>query len=222
MTKPWHSSGPAYFEQEKRAVQAEYPDLRFRLAGNLVVVDGDFPLVVEGKVRDRYSIEISLARDHPKSLPIVRETAGRIPRTADRHMNGDGTACVLLPDERWKSWPVGAPLVDFLNGPLRNYFICQSLVEGGDPWPMEELGHGPDGIRTSYAELLGTDDISVIRNYVACLAAKQAKGHWPCPCGSGKRLRNCHLKQVVELRMKISQADASRSLSYLRGYPQRN
>lgn len=217
MTKPWHSSNPDYFEQEKQAVQAEYPDLCFRLEGNLVLVDGDFPLVVEGKVRDRYSIEISLAGDHPKSLPIVRETAGRIPRTSDRHMNGDGTACILLADERWRSWPVGAPLVDFLNGPLRNYFICQSVVESGYPWPMEELGHGKEGICTYYGELLGTDDINVIGDYIACLTAKQVKGHWPCPCGSGKRLRNCHLAHVVELRTKISQADASRSLHYLRG-----
>jgi hypothetical protein len=217
MTKPWHRSDPAYFEKERREVEREYPDLRFRLAGELVVLEGDFSLVAEGKMRDRYSVEIILARDHPKSLPIVREAAGRIPRIAERHMNGDGTACVLLSDERWKSWPVGAPLVDFLNGPLRNYFICQSVVESGHPWPMDELGHGADGIRNAYAELLGTDDISVISGYLACLAAKQVKGHWSCPCGSGKRLRDCHLARVLELRKKISPADASKSLSYLRG-----
>ena len=217
MTKPWHRSDPAYFEKERREVEREYPDLRFRLAGELVVLEGDFPLVAEGKVRDRYSVEITLAKDHPKSLPVVRELAGRIPRKPERHMNGDGTACVLLPDERWKSWPAGAPLVDFLNGPLRNYFICQSVVESGDPWPMEELAHGAAGIRASYAELLGTDDVNVIRGYLACLAAKLVKGHWLCPCGSRKRLRDCHLARVLELRKKISPADASKSLRSLQG-----
>ena len=217
MTKPWHRSDPAYFEKEKLEVERQYPGLRFRVAGDLVILEGDFPLVAEGKVRDRYSVQITLARDHPKSIPVVREVAGRIPRKPDRHINENGTCCVLLPDERWKSWPVGAPLVDFLNGPVRNFFICQTLVESGDPWPMEQLAHGADGIRASYAEFLGTDDVNVIRGYLACLAAKQVKGHWPCPCGSGKRLRHCHLMRVLDLRKKISTADASKSLTYLRG-----
>lgn len=158
-----------------------------------------------------------MARDHPKSLPLVREVAGRIPRERDRHINENGTCCVLLPDERWKSWPVGAPLIDFLNGPVRSFFICQSLVEAGNPWPMEQLAHAADGIRASYSELLGTDDVIVIRGYLTCLAAKQVKGHWSCPCGSGERLRDCHLTQLLDLRKKISTADASRSLSYFRG-----
>jgi hypothetical protein len=217
MTKPWHRSDPDYLDRESQEVGREYPTLRWRVAGEFVILDGEFPIVAEGKVRDRYTVEITLARDHPKSLPIVREVAGRIPRKAERHMNKDGTACVLLTDERWKSWPVGAPFIDFLNGPLRNYFICQSLVERGDPWPMQELGHGVDGIRTSYRELLGTADDEVIRGYLACLSARKVKGHWACPCGSGRRLRDCHLTHVLELRQKISPADASSSLRYLRG-----
>jgi hypothetical protein len=82
---------------------------------------------------------------------------------------------------------------------------------------MDQLAHGADGIRAFYAELLGTGDMNVIRGYLACLAAKKVKGHWECPCGSGKRLRECHGTRVLDLRKKISTADASASLSYLRG-----
>lgn len=216
MTKPWHRSDPEFFQKEKQEVENTYPDLHFRHVGELVIVAGNFPVIAEGRVQDHYSIEMALARDHPQSLPAVRETAGRIPRTPERHINPDGTACVMLPDERWKSWPLGAPLVDFLNGPLRNYFICQSLVESGDPWPMEQLGHGAIGILKSYEELLGTGDVAVIRSYLWCLSAPRLKGHWPCPCGSGKRLRDCHLQGILELRTKVSPTDAARSLSYLR------
>jgi eukaryotic-like serine/threonine-protein kinase len=34
------------------------------------------------------------------------------------HLAADGTACVLLPDERWRLWPVGSPLLKYLTGPL--------------------------------------------------------------------------------------------------------
>jgi hypothetical protein len=215
MMKPWHRSDPEYFEREKREVKCHFVDLRVRLINESVVLEGEFPLITEGRVMDRYSVEITLAKDHPRSLPVVREVAGRIPRLVDRHINSDGTACVMLPDERWQSWPVGAPLVDFLNGPLRNYFICQSLVEAGDSWPMEQLAHGAKGILASYAKLLGTNEQGVIRDYLVCLAAKHVRGHWSCPCGSGKRLRDCHLAKVLELRGKISTTDAVKSLSFL-------
>jgi hypothetical protein len=76
---------------------------------------------------------------------------------------------------------------------------------------VQQLEHGAEGVRTSYRELLGTEDDDVIHGYLACLAAKQVKGHWWCPCGSGKRLRDCHVTQV------LSPADALKSLRYLRG-----
>jgi len=216
MTKPWHRRDPAYFERERKQVEQNYPDLRFRIAGEQVLVEGEFPLIVEGKVRDRYQVEITLAKDHSKSLPVVREPGGRIPRSPDRHMNADGTACVLLADERWKSWPVGAPLLQFLSGPLHDYFVCQSVVEAGDPWPMPQLPHGAAGVRLYYREILGTEDEGVMVGYLSCLAAAQLKGHWDCPCRSGKRLRDCHLKAVLDLREKISPEDALKSLDYLK------
>ena len=213
--KPWHLRDPAFFDRERSEVQQHYPDLQFRIVGEHVVVEGGFPLIVDGKVRDRYQIEITLAKDHPKSLPMVRETAERIPRVVERHMNANGTACVLLADERWKSWPVGAPLLQFLTGPVHNYFVCQSVVEAGDPWPMKQLPHGVDGIRMYYREMLGIEDDRMIAGFLSCLAATQVKGHWDCPCASGRRLRDCHLKMVLDLRAKISGADARISLRYL-------
>jgi len=89
-----------------------------------------------------------------------------------------------------------------------NYFICQGVVENGHPWPMEQLGHGADGIRMFYSELLGTGDDAVICGYLVCLAADRVKGHWSCPCGSGRRLRDCHFASVLELRNNISPTDA--------------
>jgi hypothetical protein len=121
-----------------------------------------------------------------------------------------------LPDERWRAWPVGSSLVDFLDGPVRNFFIGQSLVERGDPWPFGQWGHGIDGIREYYEDLLATSDTDVIRRYMECLSAKKIKGHWPCPCGNGKRLRDCHMDALLDLREKIARKDALASLKYFR------
>jgi len=215
MSHLWHRRDPALFEKEKAEVEVNFPELHIRVVGELVLVVGTFPIISTGTVLDRYSVEIELARDHPKSLPSVREVGGRIPWVAERHVNGNGTACVLLPDERWKAWPVGSTLLDFLNGPVRNFFLGQSLVERRGPWPFGQWGHGADGIREYYGELLGTQDAQVIYQYLESLCAKKVKGHWPCPCGSGKRLCDCHMATVQDLRKKIARKDAMMSLQRL-------
>lgn len=216
MSQPWHRANPALFEKEKTDVEAAYSNLHFHVVNDIVLVRGTFPIAFEGKGLDGYLIEIELPRDYPKSIPIVRETGARIPRTADRHMNpADGTACVLLPDERWRVWPYGSTLLQFLDGPVRNFFLGQSLAELRDPWPFGQWGHGVDGIRDYYAELLGTDDIRVITGYLDYLSKKKIKGHWSCPCRSGKRLRDCHWTLVQDLTTKIPRQMAAQSFEKL-------
>jgi hypothetical protein len=217
MSQPWHRANLALFDKEKTEVEAVYPHLHFHVVSDVVFVRGTFPITLEGEVLDRYLIEIELPRDYPKSIPVVRETNGRIPQTSDRHMNpADGAACILLPDERWKVWPHGSTLLYFLDVPVRNFFLGQSLVERGDPWPFGQWSHGAEGIREYYGEVLSTNDTKVITGYLDCLSKKKIKGHWPCPCRSGKRLRDCHARMVQDLATKISRQAAAHSFEKFR------
>jgi|ERR1700722_10447062 hypothetical protein len=214
----WQRDDPALYETEKTEVEAHFPELRFVVENDLVYVRGSLALMFEGQVLDRYSVELILARSHPAELPIVRETGGRIPRCDDRHINtADGTACVLLPDERWRFWPPGSSLLKFLTGPLRSFFLAQTMVEEGEPWPFGQWAHGAKGVFQYYRELLKTSDLRVITTYLDYLAAKKVKGHWACPCRNGKKLRDCHFDQVKDLREKISRKDAEKSLTALKG-----
>jgi hypothetical protein len=217
MSLIWHRENPALYDREKADVEANFPDLHFVLVGDIVCVRGSFVIVFEGQVLDRYSVELQLPRDHPKSLPLVREVGGRIPHVSDRHINPqDGTACVLLPDERWRLWPTGMPLLKFLTGPLHSFFLAQSLVEAGQPWPFGHWAHGAKGVFQYSRELLKTPDLRVITTYLEYITAKKVKGHWPCPCKSGERLRDCHISLVNDLRDKISRKDAQKSLEALK------
>lgn len=216
MSQPWQLKNPLLFEKEKSKVEAAYPTLHFSVTKDIVFVRGTFPVAFEGDVHDRYSIEIELPTDFPASLPIVREVGGRIPCIQDRHINlMDRTACVLLPDERWRVWPEGSPLLDYINNPLRNFFLGQSLVELGEPWPFGQWGHGDEGILQYYGDLLSSDNMKAIMGFLAYLAGEKVKGHWQCPCQSGKRLRNCHMEKVKELREKIPRKYVQVSLQRL-------
>lgn len=128
MSQPWHRAYPALFDKERAEVEAAYPNLHFHVVNDIVLVRGTFPIAFERKGLDGYLIEIELSRDYPKSIPIVRETGGRIPRTADRHMNpADGTACILLPDERWNVWPHGSTLLQDLATKIARQVAAQSF-----------------------------------------------------------------------------------------------
>ena len=213
----WHRDDPTLYEKEKAEVEAYFPELRFAVENDLVYVRGSFAVIFEGQVLDRYLVELQLARNHPTGLPTVRETGGRIPHYLDRHINTvDGTACVLIPDERWRLWPVGASLLKFLTGPLHSFFLAQTMIEEGEPWPYGQWAHGAKGVFQYYRELLMTSDLRVMTTYLDYLASKKVKGHWDCPCKSGKKLRHCHFGQIKDLRDKISRKDAEKSLTMLK------
>ena len=191
MSRPWHKADPARLEKMRAEVQAAYPNLHFYPQGDRVLVRGMLPILHEQEELDRYAVEIVLLADYPDILPLVFEVGGRVPRDADHHINREtGEACLFVPDERWRVCPPSMGFLEFLDG--------------------------PDGIREDYSELLGTEDATVILGYLECLSRPVLKGHWPCPCGNGKRLRDCHRAQVEELRAKIRPAVALRSWESLR------
>jgi hypothetical protein len=199
----------------KKEVRAQYPHLHFHLHDDRVEVRGTFPIIEDGEELDRYSVDITLPREYPDDLPIVREIGGRIAHHADNHMS-HGKACLFVPDERWRICPPGTTFLEFLNNPVRNYFLGYSVYSRTGIWPLGQRAHGVDGIYEYYAELLGASDTAIITEYLDCLRRKELKGHWPCPCKSGKRIRDCHQLELFELRKKIPPAVADKSSTMIR------
>ena len=52
----------------------------------------------------------------------------------------------------------------------------------------------------AYGEILGVTDEEQIRRFLDCLGHKKVKGHWNCPCGTGKRIRDCHVTRSGDSR----------------------
>ena len=214
--KPWYVINQSIYEAVRREVEDFYPHLKFFERGADVFVSGWYPLFEGDRVYDQYLIEVELPKDSPKGLPTVREVGDRIPREPDRHMERDGRACVALRDAFWYEHPKGMSLLEFLNGPVRGFFAAQSVIELGEEAPWKDSGwgeweHGPFGIVSFYQQHFGTDNISVIWEFLKLLAREHVKGHWPCPCGTGEKLRKCHWPALKELRDRIPREVAARS-----------
>jgi hypothetical protein len=211
--KPWHIRDPLNYAREIGEVERKYAQLHSAIRGDETRIAGTLP-IREGETElDRFAITIDLLANYPDSIPVVHEIGGRIPRVLDRHViPSSGAACLLLPDQRWELWPKGSTLLSFVEGPVRSYFLGQALVERGNPWPFGEWAHGLRGKLDYYKSLVGTDDPRAICKFLECLQANKVKGHWDCPCMSGRRLRDCHFGLVKDLRARMPRGEAAQSL----------
>jgi hypothetical protein len=101
------------------------------------------------------------------------------------------------------------------NAPLHNFFLGQSLVALGEPWPFGEWGHGKQGVYQFYRDLFKTDDARTIVRFLNVLTKLNPKPHWPCPCGSGKKTRKCCESRIAEFRRMVPPAIAHKSAEQL-------
>jgi hypothetical protein len=194
------------------ALAARFPTLRLVSTPPDRRIVGTFDLRHGGQLLAVYDVCVDLMRRDQLGLPTVWETGGRIPRIPDRHINqDDGSACLYIPLEFALQRPVPLRVVEFLEGPVWNFFLGQAWVENGMGWPFGEREHGDEGIRALCSEIFGVSTDSAIREYVDIIARDVLKGHWLCPCGSGRKLRQCHQAQVVELKRRFP-AQLRRSL----------
>jgi len=82
----------------------------------------------------------------------------------------------------------------------------------GEDWPFGQWSHGAAGVVEYYRWLLQTEDATTIASFLQVLAKRNMKGHWPCPCGSGLKIRRCCRDRVMDLRSKIPPPVAHKAL----------
>lgn len=209
------ASQPCATEALEREVAARYPTLHVLVLDGRVHIKGTLPITNGTAEFDRFALDIVLSPDHPRALPQVFETGGRIPRTLDRHISADGSACIVLPDAFWLEHPTGdLDVVEYLAGPVHSYFLGQAAVERGEPWPFGEWAHGGDGIVELYGLLIGTSDASRVRDLLRAVLRPSVKA-LRCPCGSGRRLRKCHGELVRSLKKRIPRSVAEHAIAQL-------
>jgi len=221
--KLWHHRYPEKLKELREILRGTFPDLWVCVINKRVCIRGSLPVTADNIVIDRYLILVELPRGYPVSPPVVFEISNRIPRTAHHHMNQNGAACLFLPDEAWKYYTPTTSIVDFLRGPVNDFFLFQKELELLGHSLVEARRHGVEGIIDYYQEELSTKDLEVIIKFVDYLSRElkeQPKGHWECFCGSARKLKDCHFAKLLEMRQKIQPSVAQISLQRLRLYKQ--
>lgn len=141
-------------------------------------------------ISDSFLIRMDLPYDYPDSPPKVQETGGRIP--ASFHQYIDRTLCLGAPVEVNRRFKSDSRLVSFVETLVVGYLYGYAHLEKHGSLPFGELSHGCQGIREYFLDAFCTDDVRIVLALLKVLADGVYRGHYACPCGSGKILRKCH------------------------------
>jgi len=205
-------------EEIERALIFDQPALSVSVTGDHVVVAGNYFLNDAASTPDpegpmaTFAVRVLLDASYPSVEPLVYETGGAVPQ--GRHLNPNNTCCLGV----WEQWLIEESdhsVSAFFLGPFRDYFLSQTHYQLHNEWPFGELPHGLDGIVVAYGAVLGIDpDHQRVAAYLRVLARPGwPRGHWSCPCGSGRTIRACHKAELTSLRGAIAPPMACRMLN---------
>lgn len=194
---PWYVNNPVRLEEIKQEISQKYPKLHLTIEKSTVFIRGLFQIFSEDKkIIDDFLIEIEFPYDFPQTIPHVREIGGRIPKEPNRHINPTGDCCLFVLEEYREYYPIGSPFSTFIEKAIVPFFVNQSYFEATGKW-FGERRHGFDGVLDYYNEKYGNKSELVIKQLLIYISRKKIRGHWPCYCGSGKKLSKCHIKELL-------------------------
>lgn len=191
----------------------DYPGMSLQPTRNdETKIRGQFHFKANGignAIEDTFELEMLAHRTFPSAIPEVRETAGKIPKTDDYHVNTDGTLC-LGSHLRIKKALFDAPdIVSFAEKCLVPYLFNVSIkLRNGGKFVTGELAHGTAGIIQDYMELFGLSKPAQVIYALELLGTKNRIANKKmCPCGCGLRLGRC----PVHNRLNVFRPTAPRS-----------
>lgn len=215
--RPWYERGRGARSEHDRALVARfYPGLEFRIddVRQKAILEGTITLVEEDcGVRTRIASRIEFPATYPKSEPEAFETGGRFERIPKRHIDPNGKCCLWLPPRSpWDPEDQDA-LRRFLDE-LAVFFHRQLVFDVTGTWPGREWDHGDNGYLEYLLEELGGDP-ALLDALTRAVPLSSGGRNAPCPCGSGRKYKRCHLNRVETLAHRLGSLRLQRLLALL-------
>lgn len=153
----------------------------------------------------QYEISIFVPKKE-KELPYVVDVGGAIDKDYP-HIYDDQTLCLATDIDMVKAFDENPSLRAWMNDFVEPYFVTYEYYVRYGEFPMGDREHGEKGILKSYAEIFSVGDMEAFR-IMRFVARGAYRGHHPCPCGSGEKLRKCHgnvIRKFIDSDLLLSQ-----------------
>lgn len=178
----------------------KYPNLEIvSETNNTIVIVGsiqiarsfnDFPVVKNVQLE----ITIPIAQD---CFPYVKDIGGHIDvKYPHRYLSGRLCLATEI-DLRLHFWD-GFDLLRWMDEFVEPYYYSHDYYQRFDCYPFGDRLHGHFGAIQSYCDWFATSEIDVVTSILLQIEVNNRyRGHHPCFCGSGKKMRACHGKQIL-------------------------
>lgn len=217
----WYKNNQKLFREEKETLAIVAPRLEIIIADKgfklnresslkheSAVVHGIYRISVPDSAQQfEYGISLFIPEKYPNQPPIMFCNDPKLPTgNIDRHIMRDGSACLGVYGDILLRWGDNSNMANFLENFVAPFLVWQIYYDAYQkPPPWGQRSHFSKGIMEFYAEFIGIPNGPQIIEFMKLLARKNCpKGHETCPCGSGKRLRNCHRDLLYDIRERVS------------------
>ena len=186
--------------------QARHPNLKLLSdPSGILRVQGRVGFSMEYEshtIEDHYLLDLQIPANYPELPPFVFETEGKIPKDFEHFMKA-GNFCLGAPVEVLRKFAAHKNLLRFIEDQVIPYLFTYSYKRDYGKPPFGDLLHGAAGLLQYYMEFFGASGVEVMK-LLKCLADDFAPPLMACPCGGGRKLRDCHGPKLTELRPHLS------------------
>jgi hypothetical protein len=169
-------------------------------------LEGQIRFVADCGIATPIRVRLTFPVDYPETEPRAFDAEDRFPHDADHHYFSDGQCCLWLDlASEWDSTDPEA-LLRFLDQ-LTLFFDRQLTYEATGVWPGGERPHGWDSATVDFVLELLNGDQQLLEALTPTLANRPATGrNSPCPCGSTRKFKRCHLETVERISRRVGLA----------------
>ena len=178
-----------------KTLPENYPELKYNeekqeITGNIhieYICNDEF-------IKGDFNIQIRIFND---DLPQVWEISNKI-RKGYPHLYGDRRLC-LATDLEQRLYLEKHTILDWIKEYVEKYFVSYIYYKRYGVFPFGEHSHGEKGIYEFLKCKYKMDNLKETKSIYEYVCTKKYRGHLDCPCGSGKKIRNCHGELILEL-----------------------
>jgi hypothetical protein len=181
------------FEHDFEELTGVFPKLRFSKAEKCWRIDGELDICdLNGCYWGTFEITLKVSLSYPYCVPDLYETSNIIPRLLDNHINESGKCCVDIPHNLIYHSRMGISLLSFFTKWIYPYFANQLYRQHENEYAGQEYAHRFEGVEQFYREDLNLNTEMACKMLKAIIVIKHIGRNDPCPCDSGKKLKQCH------------------------------
>lgn len=153
------------------------------------------------RIRESILLQMEIPDSFPLIPPKIKELGNRL--SYFPHINPDGYFCLGTPEVIGNALSQSTSLVSFLDKVLVSYLYCAFyyLKHNKEPFPC--ASHGFLGRLEEYCMIFNTNDPIIAYQFMN-FVENGSELYSPCPCLSGKSLKDCHWQKIKEIRKMVT------------------